>query len=107
MDKMTVKMWDKSWFNLLYAMEMNLPLLNDSQYYTSFQEYPLGSGQYRLTRKRANINTRAILRQIAKQTGMTQAIKDAARLHSQIKEIEESGRDTHSKEQMIDALKIT
>lgn len=79
--KENVTLWKTSWFNLLYAMKMNLELLNDTQYYTSFEERPTGSGNYFIKSEAAKINTGNILNEMARQLGMTEGLKEAVKHH--------------------------
>jgi hypothetical protein len=89
-EKSTVKMWDLSWFNLLYTMKVNLGMLNDSQYYTTAEEVYQGgkpTGKFKVTQKRANINIKGILDEIARQRGLSDTLDEAIRLHQKTKEL--------------------
>ena len=93
-EKKIVKMWNSSWFNLLYAMSMNLPLLNDRQYYTTFNEFPADSGNYHIKSQHARINTGNILKEIAKQLNMTAPLKEALEVHRRTEEALKSGKES-------------
>ena len=99
-EKKTVKLWNRSWFNLLYAMKMNVALLNDRQYYTTFKQHPEGSGNYHITSKHARINTEDILNEIAKQLKMTEPLKEAIAIHRRIEETLKSGQVDFSAEEV-------
>ena len=98
--KESVKLWSKSWFNLLYAMSLNLPKLNDTQYYTSFDERPPESGNFVFTSRPVQNNTRNILNEIASQLDMTEGLEAALKHHSQIADIQEDGKQSYSRDEV-------